>query len=171
MTGKYELIICEKPNASKKVAEALADKKAVKKSIGKVSYYELTHNGKAIVVGCAVGHLFNLAEKNKKKGWSYPVFDYEWKPSYEVSKASVFTKPYVAVLKTLSKDASKLIVATDFDIEGSTIGWNVVKFICGKDDGKRMKYSTLTKDELIESYEKASEHLDFPQIESGVNRH
>ncbi|HLC58815.1 MAG TPA: DNA topoisomerase I [Candidatus Nanoarchaeia archaeon] len=171
MTGKYELIICEKPNASKKVAEALADKKAVKKSIGKVSYYELTHNGKAIVVGCAVGHLFNLAEKNKKKGWSYPVFDYEWKPSYEVSKASVFTKPYVAVLKTLSKDASKLIVATDFDIEGSTIGWNVVKFICGKDDGKRMKYSTLTKDELIESYEKASEHLDFPQIESGVTRH
>ena len=37
--NKYELIICEKPMQSKKVAEALADKKVSKKSIGKVSYY------------------------------------------------------------------------------------------------------------------------------------
>src|SRR3989338_5238546 len=34
-----------------------------------------------------------------------------------------------------------------------------------------MKFSTLTKDELIESYETASLHLDFPQIESGETRH
>ncbi|MBS3168096.1 DNA topoisomerase I [Candidatus Woesearchaeota archaeon] len=168
---KYELIVCEKPNASKKVAEALADKKPIKKTIGKVSYYELEHNGEKIVVGCAVGHLFNLAEKNKSKGWTYPVFDYEWKPSYEVSKAATFSKPYVSVLKKLAKEAGSFVVACDYDIEGSTIGWNVVNFICGKKDGKRMKFSTLTKDELISSYENASKHLDFPQIESGVTRH
>src|SRR3989344_2333542 len=105
MGEKYELIICEKPNAAKKVAEALADKKPTKKAVGKVSYYELKHNGKDIVVGCAVGHLFNLGEKNKKKGWTYPIFEYEWKPSYEVSKTAAFSKPYVDLLRKLSKDA------------------------------------------------------------------
>src|SRR3989344_8563091 len=170
MTEKYELIICEKPTQAKKVAEALADKKAAKKTIGKVSYYELEHNGKKIVVGCAVGHLFTLAEKDKK-AWSYPIFNYEWKPSYEVSKSAAFSKAYVDTLKKLSKDADSVVASCDFDVEGSTIGWNIIRFICDKTDGKRMKYSTLTKDELVESYEHAMPHLDFPQIESGVTRH
>jgi DNA topoisomerase-1 len=59
----YELIISEKPQAAKKIAEALADKKAKKESINKVPYYKLTHNKKEIVVGCAVGHLYTLTEK------------------------------------------------------------------------------------------------------------
>ncbi len=171
MKEKYELIISEKPNASKKIAEALADNKLTKKVIGKVTYYELEHNGKKIVVGCAVGHLYNLAEKDKKKGWSYPIFNYEWKPSYEVSKSASFSKAYLDVLKKLAKDADEFVVATDFDVEGSTIGWNIIRFVCNKKDGKRMKFSTLTKEELVESYENASKHLDFPQIESGVARH
>ncbi len=170
MKDKYKLIICEKPNASLKVAEALADKKPIKKTIGKVSYYELEHKGKKIVVGCAVGHLFTLSEKDKK-AWTYPIFNFEWRPSYEVSKSASFSKAYVDVLKKLSKDADELIVSTDFDQEGSVIGFNIVKFICNKKDGKRMKFSTLTKDELVESYETASPHLDFPQIESGITRH
>ena len=169
--NEYELIICEKPQAASKVADALADKKAIKKTVGKVSYYELEHNGEKIVVGCAVGHLFNLAEKDKKKGWSYPVFNYEWKPSYQVSKSAIFSKAYVDVLKNLAKDANKFTVATDFDVEGSTIGFNIIRFICEKKDGRRMKFSTLTKDELVSSYENAMQHLDFPQIESGVTRH
>ncbi len=170
MTEKYELIIAEKPNASLKIAEALADKKPVKKTVGKVSYYELEHNGKKIVIGCAVGHLFTLAEKDKK-AWTYPIFNFEWKPSYQASKSAAFSKPYLDTLKKLSKDAGEVVNACDYDLEGSTIGWNVINFICNKKDGKRMKYSTLTKDELVESYENASSHLDFPQIESGVTRH
>lgn len=170
MKEKYELVICEKPNASKKVAEALADKSPVKKTIGKVSYYELEHKGKKIVVGCAVGHLYTLAEKDKK-AWSYPIFNFEWKPSCDVSKSAKFSKAYLDVLKKISKDAGSFVISTDYDTEGAVIGWNILKFACGKSDGKRMKFSTLTKDELIQSYETASQHLDFPQIESGVTRH
>ena len=88
----YELIIAEKPNAAKKIAESLADGKTIKKTIGKVSYYEITHSGKKIFVANAVGHLFNLTEKDKKKGWSYPVFSYEWKPSYEVNKEAKLSR-------------------------------------------------------------------------------
>ena len=165
-----ELIIAEKPSAAKKIAEALADKKIKEHKNKKVSYFSLEHNGKEITVVPAVGHLYNLAEKDKK-GWKYPVFSTEWKPSYEISKSAAFTKIYTDTIKKVCKDASEITVACDYDIEGSTIGWNVVRFICNKKDGKRMKFSTLTKDELRKSYENASKHLDFPQIEAGETRH
>ncbi len=165
-----ELIITEKPAQAQKIATALADTKAIKTTKNKVSYYELKHKGKKILVGCAVGHLFGLAKsKNAKKG--YPTFDIEWKPKYEIDKGAGYTKRYVKVLEQLSKKADKFIVATDYDVEGSVIGYNVLKYICKQKDGKRMKFSTLTKDELIESYKKATKHLDFPQIHAGQARH
>ena len=61
-----ELIITEKPKAAQRIAEALADGKAIKKGAKGVSYYEITRGNKDIIVGCAVGHLFGLAEKEKK---------------------------------------------------------------------------------------------------------
>ena len=60
-----ELIICEKPQASLKIASALADKKPIEFRNKQVKYYELTHKGKQIIVGCAVGHLYTLGEKTK----------------------------------------------------------------------------------------------------------
>ena len=63
----YELIITEKPNAALKIANALASGKPIKKSVKGVSYYEITHGNKDIVVGCAVGHLYTVAETEKKK--------------------------------------------------------------------------------------------------------
>ncbi|MFH1592272.1 MAG: DNA topoisomerase I [Candidatus Woesearchaeota archaeon] len=165
-----QLIICEKPSSAKKIAEALADKKPEKFVESRVTHYELTHNKNRIIVASAVGHLFALAEK-EKKGWTYPVFDIEWKAAYEVRKSADFTKKYYDVLKNLSKQADTFIVATDFDIEGEVIGLNVVRYICKKKDAKRMKFSTLTKDELIESYKTAQKHLDWGQANSGETRH
>ncbi len=166
----YELIICEKPAQAQKVAQALADKHPKKHSVDKVPYYELTHKKKKILVGCAVGHLFTLAEA-EKNGWKYPTFNTAWKPIFQVSKTAGFAKKYHDVLKTITKNAKTFTVATDYDPEGSVIGYNIVRFICNKKDAKRMKFSTLTKDELIQSYEKANKHLDFPQIHAGETRH
>ena len=165
-----ELIISEKPSSAQKIAEALADAKPKKIVEDKVSYYELTHNDKKIYIGCAVGHLFNLREKNKK-GWTYPVFETEWAASYEINKGSEFTKKYIDVLSMLAKKCDSFVVACDYDLEGSLIGYNILRFIAHKKDGRRMKFSTLTKEELQESYENASKHLDFPLIESGETRH
>src|SRR3989338_3319463 len=137
----YELIITEKPAAANKIAEALADGKAIKENIGGAPYYKLTHGKKDIVVACAVGHLYGLAEK-EKKGWRFPVFEIEWKPVSETSKQSSFTKKYLNTLKKLAKGADSFTVATDYDQEGEVIGLNVVRFICGKKDAHRMKFST-----------------------------
>ena len=167
----YELIVTEKPNAAKKIAEALADGKPIKESYRSAPYYKITYKNKDIVVGCAVGHLYTVAEKDKKKGWVYPIFDVEWKPTAAVSKTAKFSSKYLNAIKKLCKEADEFTVACDYDIEGEVIGLNIIRFACNKKDAKRMKFSTLTKDELRESYEHASRHLDWGQANAGETRH
>lgn len=169
LKNMYELVITEKPNAAKKIADALADGKPIKKSVNKVPYYELTHKGKDIVVGCAVGHLYGLKQVEKKA--TLPIFNIEWVPTSDISKGSAFSKKYLTILKRLAKQADSFTVATDYDIEGEVIGLNVVRFACKKKDAKRMKFSTLTKDELVKSYEHASPTLDWGQANAGETRH
>lgn len=47
---------------------------------------------------------------------------------------------------------------------------NNENFVCGL-GGVFAHNSTMTKDELIESFEKANKHLDFGQVEAGLTRH
>ncbi|OYT42610.1 MAG: DNA topoisomerase I [Candidatus Aenigmarchaeota archaeon ex4484_224] len=170
-SGKYILIIAEKPTAMKKIASSLAEKGSLKqKEIGDVKYFEFKRNGKKHIVVSAVGHLFNLDVKDKSKGWIYPVFEAIWRPSFLVKKSSLFSKKYFEVIKKLAKDAKEVIIATDYDVEGSVIGYNILRFLLNRKEAKRMKFSTLTKDELIQAYENLTS-LNKGQIEAGLTRH
>ncbi len=166
----YELIICEKPSAAKKISDALADGKAIKENINGAPIYKVTHGKKDIVVACAVGHLYGLAEKGKKT-WNFPVFDIEWKPASELNKKSDFSKKYLNTIKKLSKEADSFTIATDYDVEGEVIGLNVIKYACNQKDANRMKFSTLTKPDLIEAYENKKKTLDWGQANAGETRH
>jgi len=165
----YELVITEKPAASQKIADALADGKAIKENINAVPIYRLTHGSQDIVVACAVGHLFGLGQI--KKGFEYPVFDVEWKPAAELNKGSAFTRKYLNALKKLSKEATSFTVATDYDVEGEVIGVNALRYACKQKDGARMKFSTLTKPDLVKAYEEKNKHLDWGQANAGLTRH
>ena len=162
-----DLIIAEKPKVAQKLAEAICDKPSQKKE-GKISYYTGKANGKEVVIVSAVGHIYTLSQKEKTN--DYPVFDVDWVPSHEVDKSAAFTKPYLNVIKKLAKKADNLIVACDYDIEGSLIGGNVYKFAYGKKKAQRMKFSALTKSDLKKAYENADE-LDFNNINAGEARH
>ncbi|MCD4759883.1 DNA topoisomerase I [archaeon] len=166
-----ELIITEKPMAALKIATALGDHKPIKHTKGKSVYYEITRNKKRIYVGCAVGHLFGLGEKVKTKWKDYPSFDISWIPKYELMKTADYTKSYLTILKTLGKKVDTIIVATDYDIEGAVIGYTIVKYGLGKNTAKRMKYSTLTQDELIDSYKHLKKTQDKGMVEAGITRH
>lgn len=166
----YELVITEKPAAANKIAEALADGKPIKESYQGIPYYKLTHGKKDIVVACAVGHLYGLAEK-EKKGWIFPVFEIEWKPIHETTKAAKFTKKYLDAIKKLCKNADSITIATDYDQEGEVIGLNLIRFACSQKDANRMKFSTLTKPDLSKAYENKMPHLDWGQAEAGETRH
>lgn len=164
--GNYTLIITEKPQAALKIASALGSARKI--TDGGVSYFEVERNGAEIRVASAVGHLFNLEYKAGQKGW--PIFELEWRPSYE-KKNAAFTRKYYLLLSKLAKKAGEILVATDYDNEGEVIGWNVLRFICKRESAKRMKYSTLTKNELLESFEKPMEELDWGQAYAGETRH
>jgi DNA topoisomerase I len=167
----YELLIAEKPSAAQKIAVALADGKPEKRTYNKkVPYYELTHDGKKMVVCAAVGHLYNLSE-SKKQGWTYPVYDIEWKASYNINKNADYTKDYVLNMEKLSKKANNFTICTDFDVEGELIGLNALRFACHQKDANRMKFSTLTKGDLLEAYEKKTKHIDWGQAHAGETRH
>lgn len=165
----YELIICEKPNAAKRIANALADTKPIKKYYKDVPYYELTHKGKKLIVVCAVGHLYGL--KQKTTSWGFPVFEVDWEPIYLVSKDSKFAKGYLNAIKKLAKEASSYTIATDYDIEGEVIGLNVLRYACNQKDGARMKFSTLTKPDILNAYENKAPSLDWGQANAGETRH
>lgn len=169
----YELIITEKPNAATKIAAALANGKPIREGKAGVYYYNITRGNKDLIVTSAVGHLYTVSEdeKKKKKGWTYPVFDIEWVEAAKARKDAAFTKKYVTNIRKLAKSAESFTVATDYDIEGEVIGLNVVRYACKQKDANRMKFSTLTKDELVRAYENKSKTLDWGQANAGETRH
>jgi DNA topoisomerase I len=162
----YELVITEKPQAALKIANALG--KAVQKNHNKVPYYEVDRNGEKIVVGSAVGHLFTLKQNNS--GTTVPNFDISWVPNYLARKKD-FTKRYYDTLLKLAKGAGSITIATDYDVEGEVIGRNVMQYICNQKDAKRMKFSTLTTDELNNSYDNKMKSIDWGQAIAGETRH
>lgn len=159
------LVICEKPRVAERVAMAL-DGNARRKAFNGVAYYEASRNGEQIYVAPAVGHVYTLKEKN---GGGYPVFDVEWVPIYQVEKSAYYTKKYLDVIKFLAGRAQEYVNSCDFDTEGSIIGFNIIRFACGKNTGKRMRFSTLTEDELAEAYDKREE-LDYNNAYAGEAR-
>ncbi len=163
------LIITEKPAAAEKIAAALSgatDEKITNKD--KVSYYEFYKGSRRYIIGCAVGHLFGI-QQIAKRG-PFPNFEVEWRASYN-KKGGAFTEKYLRVLKKLAKECDEFIVATDFDVEGEVIGWNVVRFVCGKKDAKRMKFSLLTKEALDKSFENLLPTLNWGAAIAGETRH
>ncbi len=164
--GGYELIITEKPQAAGKIAAALGN--ATKRDLGGAPYYELTKDGKNLVVACTVGHLLTL--KQNVSGYSVPIFDIDWVPNYMVRKKD-FTKKYFTALSKLAKDAGSVTVATDYDVEGEVIGLNAVRFICGQKDANRMKFSTLTPAELNKAYKDKTKTINWGQAIAGETRH
>ena len=176
------IVITEKPDASRRIAEALADKRPKKKEKRGVFWYEFKKGKEEFFVVPAVGHIFALDTVKDGSGWTYPTFKTHWIPSFQ-KRGSEFSEKYFRNIedvisdngktKTNSKAKTKanFIIATDYDTEGSVIGYNVLRFLGKEKDAERMKFSTLTKDELIGSYAERSKHLDFGQIESGLTRH
>lgn len=162
-----ELIVAEKPRVAEKIALALGEK-VVRKSYEGVSYFETEHGGKPVTVAPAVGHVYTLVEKERSRG--YPVFDIEWVPAYVASKEAAYTRAYVELLQKLAKKAEIFVSACDYDIEGSTIAYNVFRFATTLREGRRMKFSALTKEDLLGAYEERGD-FDYNNAYAGETRH
>lgn len=162
------MIICEKPKVAKIMASALAEGKINDKRYSNINYYEIEREGEKIVIVSAVGHVYTLQQEHPTRG--YPVFNIKWVPAYKVNKEAAYTKPYILTIEELAKNADEFISACDFDLEGSLIAYNVIRYACNSNTGKRMKFSALTKKDLITAYEKM-EDLDHMNAYAGESRH
>ncbi|MFX0097404.1 MAG: DNA topoisomerase I [Candidatus Hodarchaeota archaeon] len=167
------LIITEKPTACSRIARSLDENKTLEEHTEKgVTFFKVSRDEEEIFLVSALGHLYNLTQRGT--GWIYPTFNMTWKPSYKVSRRASNTKNFIEVIEKLAGNASTFINACDYDLEGSLIGYCVLKYACGVDaskKAKRMRFSTLTKSDLIKAYENVSPHLDYEMVEAGKTRH
>ena len=167
LVGKgYRLIIAEKPKAAKRIAEALSYGKARKYYYKGVPYWYFTLGYSKYVVASAVGHLFTLTTSLE----GFPVFEYYWAPIWEVEDKASYAKKYYELLAILAKYAIEYINACDYDIEGSVIGYMIIRSLGDVRRAKRMKFSSLTDTELRRSFNQLGP-LDTPMIEAGLCRH
>ncbi len=164
---EYDLIVAEKPDIAKRIAAAIGGNQVE----GNATYI-LCRGKTNYVIMSAVGHLFSLAPAYPKRD-IHPVLDLHWVPLSHVEKKRKDIDWRIRAFKSLSKHASKLIIACDYDLEGDTIGYNILKHACGAKKVKafRAKFSTLTNDELVKSFSELKWQEEWPMAEAGRTRH
>jgi len=154
-----KVIVAEKPNVARKIAQIFDNIKQIK--FRNITYFQNSE----ITIISAVGHLYGL--DSDKPG--FPVFDIKWRPYYEISKDMQYTRDYVDLAKSIKPD--EVIIATDFDIEGSLIGYNLVRFALNKTKNiYRMKFSSIVPKELMKAYNNLIE-FDYNNAIAGETRH
>lgn len=170
------LCISEKPTAAKRIAAALDDTGKPKKivnprSFAKVPVWECKRKRDIIYVIPALGHLYSTVE-DSAGGWHYPAFSYKWIPSYIANEKNT-TRPFILAFKKYAQEVDEVIVATDYDLEGEVIGASIAIYACGKllTDVKRMKFSTLTKNDINSSFNNMNPTVDINLAHAGFARH
>ena len=161
----YTLVVCEKPDAARRIAQALGDPKESRPA--GISVFDVTNNDRRYKVCTALGHLYGLSDSTKNRS-VYPVLDLEWGPAAKNLRAARAIK----VIAELSKDASAFVHACDYDQEGEVIGHSILQYACGEKYEKalRAKFSTLTDDEIRESFA-SLEKPNGGLAEAGRSRH
>jgi len=172
MSRSRILVVCEKPTAASRIAQALDDHNSPETYREKGVSYHLARNGRNdLIIVSALGHLYSIRQSKGK--WTYPIFDTKWVPAYVANKKLSRTKPFIEIIKKLSKNLQGHISACDYDLEGSLIAYMIIQDICTDTELKktrRMKFSTLTDQDIRTSY-KTAKGLDFSLIDAGKSRH
>lgn len=170
-----KLIVAEKPSVAIRIASALGESRMQTQNINGVRYYVVTRGQDQVFITAAAGHLFTLTQL---AGNTVPVFSIEWVPSYKVNKNAYFTKKYLDAIESVGRQCTFFINACDYDLEGTVIGTNIIKYIVNKnvnselkaDNVKRMRFSTTTNVDLIESYANLNDY-DSLNFDAGETRH
>jgi DNA topoisomerase I len=147
------LIVTEKNNSAKKIAEILGATVAAEKSY-KVPYYQWTDSeGEHTAIGLK-GHVLNPAFPESYSNWQQT--DPKTLIDAELIKEPT-DKNVLRSLRKVAKDATSLVIATDFDREGELIGLEALMEILDVNPGldgniQRARYSALTRTEIERAF-------------------
>src|SRR5919112_2980051 len=190
MLEPFALVICEKPAAAQRIAQALGtsglkkisisnivDNKTAATGMAALPVFSATDKkGQHFVVCYAMGHLYGLVDVGGNRG-IYPALDIKWMPLSKNSGTndsflSEKIRKIIKAISVLSKKASIFIHACDYDQEGEVIGYNILEYACNSKYGKslRAKFSTLTDDEIRHSFDNLSKPIT-PLADAGKSRH
>jgi DNA topoisomerase-1 len=153
------LIISEKANTAKKVAQFLAEGPVKEGKHRSVPHHTFTWKGEETVSVGLKGHVLNPEYPEEYSNWQ------KVEPSAlidaEILK-SVSEKGVADAVKSLSKKASEVVISTDFDREGELIGVEALSLVFEAnpkliDHVQRARFSALTKGEITRAFDELDE--------------
>lgn len=172
LPSHYRLVICEKPDAARRVADALATESAETLTVDGVQVFSVRNEDCDYVVCSAIGHMYGVSDSFRRRE-AYPVFDLEWYPTHLIDKDAKNIERRIRSISKLAAKAESFVNACDYDVEGETIGHNILKYACGGKEAVafRAKFSTLTKEELVTSFNEAAVGVGEGLARAGRARH
>ncbi len=153
MESGYTLVVCEKPDAARRVSETLSGGKAASSIVEGTTVYRFKKGEEEFVVCSAQGHVYGVSDPLDERT-VYPVFDVEWYSSDLLDEDNAGAARRIAAIGKLAAGASRFVNACDFDVEGETIGFNLLRYACGGKERSalRAKFSTLTQEDLLRAF-------------------
>ena len=159
------LIIAEKHDAAKRIAQILAGSKPRSQRIAGVEAFQFDDK---VVLGLS-GHIVGVDYPSEYNNWQKV-------DCKDLIRAEIVVRPInekiIDALRSLGKQASRITVATDYDREGELIGVEALKIVQEANPGlqaDRVRYSAIVKDEILKAF-KDSGKVDFDLAASGEAR-
>jgi DNA topoisomerase-1 len=161
-----ELIITEKDNAARRIADILSDGSAGTDRRNGVNVYQWG-GGETVCVGLS-GHVV---------GVDFPPEYDDWRDvrPVELLHADIEKRPtqenIVRTLQQLAREADEAVIATDYDREGELIGKEAYELVdeVASIPIQRVRFSSITEREVKEAFENPDE-LDFDLAAAGEAR-
>ncbi|KAA0007751.1 MAG: DNA topoisomerase I [Thermoplasmata archaeon] len=156
------LVICEKGIAARRIAQILSNGKYRQGKIAGVPYYYFDDY---VVIGLK-GHIMKLDYPKEFSKWN----GISPKNLIDVEPVKKVTSPATKkALKELAKDASRIIIATDYDREGELIGVEALSMLPESIEVKRARFSAITPYEIKRAFENLGE-VDYNLSKSAEAR-
>ena len=153
------LIISEKANAAKKIAQILAEGPVKDGKHRSIPHHTFQWKGEEWISVGLKGHVLTLEYPEEYSNWQ------KVEPSSlidaEIHK-SVSEKGVAEAVRSLSKKADEVVIATDFDREGELIGVEALSLAFEAnpklvDHVERARFSALTKGEVTRAFDELVE--------------
>ncbi|PSQ20079.1 DNA topoisomerase I [Halobacteriales archaeon QS_8_69_26] len=166
MNTGVELIVTEKDNAARRIADILSGGDSTVRDAGGVNVYGF-EDGRRQVVGLS-GHVV---------GVDFPPEYEDWRAvePVELIDAEVRKTPtredIVSTLQSLAREADRVVIATDYDREGELIGKEAYELVREVTDVPvdRVRFSSITEREVTEAFDDPDE-IDFDLAAAGEAR-
>jgi len=175
------LIVTEKNNSAKKIADILGRNEAKADKTYKVPFYTWTDpdGSEQMTIGLK-GHVLGPAFPEGYSNWQKTDL-------HDLIDATLIKQPtdknVVKAIRKMAKGADELVIATDFDREGELIGLEALHEMLeanpdlgSREDAdagtlqiKRARYSALTKEEIEHAFDNLDE-LSYPLANAGAAR-